>query len=164
MPRTFLPVNQSHSQLNLLKTKSTVTTAMPKTMQQVKLDEITNTVFNQLLQGKVESHSHTGLSATEQHQLDHGSIQSGDWSSDDSSGVVNRLRRRNSSALLNRTNNNNNNNNSSNKFKHPSKTSTESEEGNDGFKKPLIAKLKAGVKLQVTGRSGNHGKMRFLEY
>lgn len=52
----------------------------------------------------------------------------------------------------------------------PSKSSTaDSEDGfcdpngiNANIKKPLIAKWKAGVKLQVTGRSENHGKSLFL--
>jgi regulator of G-protein signaling len=45
--------------------------------------------------------------------------------------------------------------------KNPSKNSAGSEDGNEsnnGMKKPLIAKWKAGVKLQVTNRNQNDGE------
>lgn len=144
-----------------------------KSVAQVKLDEITNKVFNELMQGKVESHSH-GINAGQPPNSDHGvgggqgggagSTRSDDWSSDASSGIFGRLRRRDSNAPVNRYTNNNNNNNGG-RTKKPciqSKSSTAgSEDGccdNGGVKKPLIAKLRAGVKVQVTGRPDNHGK------
>lgn len=42
-----------------------------------------------------------------------------------------------------------------------SKSSAGSEDG-DGLKKPLIAKWKAGAKLQVTNRAQNDGKFKFI--
>lgn len=141
-----------------------------KSVAQVKLDEITNKVFNELMQGKVESHSH-GINAGQPpsnsvhgggggvgNNNNGGSARSEDWSSDTSSGIFGRLRRRDSNAPVNRYNN-------GGRTKKPciqSKSSTAgSEDGcvdGGGIKKPIIAKLRAGVKVQVTGRADNHGE------
>jgi regulator of G-protein signaling len=114
------------------------------------LDEITNKVFNELLQGKVEAQGmQNGISSNTRE----GSVKSDDWGSEaSSSGIFGRIRRRDSSAP-------NSNRGDGKSKKNPSKSSAGgSEDGNDsnnGMKKPLIAKWKAGVKLQVTNRNQN---------
>lgn len=92
------------------------------------LDEITNKVFNELLQGKVNASNEN---------------ESDDWGSETSSGIFNRMLR------------------NPNKNKQAtSKTSGGSDEGENAIRKPLIAKLKAGVKLQVTqNRTQNDGEL-----
>lgn len=133
--------------------------------QQSTLDEITNKVFNELLQGKVESHANQILPTKPSDQC---SVRSEDCASETSS-VFDRLRRKDSNipalkALRPK------------KLDLPSKcsvapsedgvslstqTTSASDPTSNGIKKPLIAKWKTGVKLQVTGRAENHEE--FLE-
>lgn len=125
------------------------------------LDEITNKVFNELLQGKVEAQAAVNEINGNGRQSDQRSvkvksksfrvnlnltanilIQSEDWGSETSSGIFNRMRRHPKKSQ-----------------KMQSKSSAGSEEGDqNGVKKPLIAKWKAGAKLQVTSRAQNDGK------
>lgn len=120
------------------------------TVQQSTLDEITNKVFNELLQEKVESHSQHNPSNLRQ-LSDHGSVRSDDIRSETSSGIFGRLKRRDSNFPVSRLN-------KGKKIVAPSSTTGSDDGVTDGVKKPLIAKWKAGVKLQVTGRTDNHGK------
>lgn len=122
-------------------------------LQQSTLDEITNKVFNELLQEKVESHSQQNPSNLRQIS-DQGSTRSDDFGSETSSGIFGRLKRRDSNFPVSRLN-------KTKKIVAPSSTAGSDDGVNDGVKKPLIAKWKAGVKLQVTGRSDNHGKLLF---
>ncbi len=125
--------------------------------QQSHLDEITNKVFNELLQEKVDAHSQHNPSNMRPPVSDHGSTRSDDFGSETSSGIFGRLKRRDSNFPVSRLNN------KAKKIVAPSST-TGSDDGvaTDGVKKPLIAKWKAGVKLQVTGRTDNHGKFFFF--
>ena len=125
--------------------------------QQSTLDEITNKVFNELLQEKVESHANHHTVTKQQCASDHGSLRSDDWGSENSSsGIFGRLKRRDANFPGGTRSN-------VKTKKHlmlppPTAGGGSSEDGHmDGIKKPLIAKLKAGVKLQVTARSENHG-------
>lgn len=118
------------------------------------LDEITNKVFNELLQGKVDAQGMVNgnveqasvkvccsSSSLRQNQLNFLFQQSEDWGSETSSGIFNRMRRypKKSHKML-------------------SKSSAGSEEGDpNAIKKPVIAKWKAGAKLQVTSRAQNDG-------
>lgn len=121
-------------------------------LQQSTLDEITNKVFNELLQEKVESHSQHNPSNIRQ-LSDQGSIRSDDFGSETSSGILGRLKRKDSNFPVSRLN-------KGKKMVAPSSIAGSDDGVNDGIKKPLIAKWKAGVKLQVTGRSDNHGKLK----
>lgn len=125
--------------------------------QQSTLDEITNKVFNELLQEKVESHSQHNNPSNLRQLSDHGSTRSDDFGSETSSGIFGRLRRKDSNFPASRLN-------KAKKFAAPSSTTGSDDGVNDGIKKPLIAKWKAGVKLQVTGRSDNHGKLTVLHF
>lgn len=119
-------------------------------LQQSTLDEITNKVFNELLQEKVESHSQHNPSNLRQ-VSDQGSTRSDDFGSETSSGIFGRLKRKDSNFPVSRLN--------KGKKMVAASSTTGSDDGvTDGVKKPLIAKWKAGVKLQVTGRTDNHGK------
>lgn len=136
---------------NLLNANSNTFKARPSNQnpQQSTLDEITNQVYSELLQEKVESHYNQN-----QRTSDTGSMRSGDWgSTKSSSGIFGRLKRPDVAIR--------------NKAREPTeKTSTtgSDEEATaaslaaDQMKKPLIAKWKTGVKLQVTTKSENHGK------
>lgn len=168
---------------------------------QSHLDEITNKVFNELLQEKVVSqqqqqpmhhHQHTNhqhhgahhsqqlhpqhqqqqqllqqqataVAAAAEHQLPHidaQSTRSAEWDTESGSSRFDRLRRNNAK-----------------KMEFLSRGATEMQPqlkqqlaadaeahfaGCDAGKRPLIAKWKAGVKLQVTHKSDNHGKSRML--
>lgn len=119
---------------------------------QQHLDEITNKVFNELLQEKVDSHAqHNPPNLQPQPVSEHGSARSDDFGSETSSGIFGRLRRRDSNFPINRLN-------KGKKIVAPGSTAGSDDGVTDGVKKPLIAKWKAGVKLQVTGRADNHGK------
>ncbi|KAJ6635573.1 Regulator of G-protein signaling loco [Pseudolycoriella hygida] len=120
--------------------------------QQSTLDEITNKVFNELLQEKVESHSQHNPSNLHP-ASDQGSARSDDFGSETSSGMFSRLKRRDSNFPLSRSN-------KGKKITAPSSAAGSDDGTTDGVKKPLIAKWKAGVKLQVTSRTDNHD---FLE-
>lgn len=119
--------------------------------QQSTLDEITNKVFNELLQEKVELHSQHNPPNLRQ-ASDHGSTRSDDFGSETSSGIFGRLKRRDSNFPASRLN-------KGKKIVAPSSTTGSDDGATDGVKKPLIAKWKAGVKLQVTSRTDNHGKL-----
>ncbi|XP_037036459.1 regulator of G-protein signaling loco isoform X2 [Bradysia coprophila] len=122
-------------------------------LQQCHLDEITNKVFNELLQEKVDAHAQHNPSQLRP-LSDHGSIRSDDFGgSETSSGIFGRLKRRDSNFPISRTN-------KAKKTVAPSSIAGSDDGASDGVKKPLIAKWKAGVKLQVTGRTDNHD---FLE-
>lgn len=123
-------------------------------LQQSTLDEITNKVFNELLQEKVDSHSQHNPSNLRQ-VSDQGSTRSDDFGSETSSGIFGRLKRRDSNFPVSRLN-------KGKKIVAPSSTTGSDDGVTDGVKKPLIAKWKAGVKLQVTGRTDNHGKFAIL--
>ncbi|KFB40885.1 AGAP002411-PC-like protein [Anopheles sinensis] len=103
------------------------------------LDEITNKVFNELMNGKTASNGATGKGPPDV-----------DCASDTSSSRRDRFRRRGSNAPS-----------ESGRGAKSKKCSTGgSEDGgesvtNGGTKKPIIAKLKAGVKLQMPTRSQN---------
>lgn len=137
---------------NLLNANSNTfkTRSVNHQLQQNTLDEITNQVYSELLQEKVESHYNQT-----QRTSDAGSMRSGDWgSTKSSSGIFGRFKR--PDAAIMRT-----------KAKEPTeKTSTTGSDEEaiavdvavDQMKKPLIAKWKTGVKLQVTTKSENHGK------
>lgn len=124
----------------------------PPSLQQSHLDEITNKVFNELLQEKVDAHAQHNPTPLRP-LSDHGSIRSDDFGgSETSSGIFGRLKRRDSNFPLGRVN-------KTKKIVAPSSTAGSDDGVTDGVKKPLIAKWKAGVKLQVTGRTDNHGKL-----
>lgn len=137
---------------NLLNANSNTFKTRPPNQhhQQSTLDEITNQVYSELLQEKVESHYNQN-----QRTSDTGSMRSGDWgSTKSSSGIFGRLKRPETVAMRN-------------KAREPTeKTSTTGSDDEatatslaaDQMKKPLIAKWKTGVKLQVTTKSENHGK------
>lgn len=108
-------------------------------------------MFNELLQEKVDAHAQHNPSQLRP-LSDHGSIRSDDFGgSETSSGIFGRLKRRESNFPIGRTN-------KAKKTNAPSSTAGSDDGTADGVKKPLIAKWKAGVKLQVTGRTDNHGK------
>lgn len=119
-------------------------------LQQSTLDEITNKVFNELLQEKVDSHAQHNPSNLRQ-VSDQGSTRSDDFGSETSSGIFGRLKRRDSNFPVNRLN-------KGKKLAAPNSTAGSDDGTTDGVKKPVIAKWKAGVKLQVTGRTDNHGE------
>lgn len=108
------------------------------------LDEITNRVFEELLQGKVADGVHT--------TSDQGSIRSEDWGSEHSSGIFGRFLRRDSALLDKARESRVKGKKATNSSKH---TGDESESKgaatSSNPKPPLIAKWKVGVKLQ--GRS-----------
>ncbi|XP_067003571.2 regulator of G-protein signaling loco isoform X2 [Anabrus simplex] len=105
------------------------------------LDEITNRVFEELLQGKIDGSRNLS---------DQGSVRSEDWGSEHSSGIFGRFLRRDSASLDKAR---------ESRFKVKkavvgvSKSSADDTEVKSGVisKPPLITKLKIGVKLQ--GRS-----------
>lgn len=149
-PAAYPPMTANVLQLpNLLNAKSNTFKTRPlnQNHQQSTLDEITNQVYSELLQEKVESHYNQRTSDT-------GSMRSGDWgSTKSSSGIFGRLKRPDVAVR--------------NKAREPTeKTSTTASDDEataaslaaDQMKKPLIAKWKTGVKLQVTTKSENHGK------
>lgn len=133
------------------------------------LDEITNKVFNELLQGKVDGQGmvngvngnarksdpesvkvcYEPTAPSRSNNLNLLSLQSEDWGSETSSGIFNRMRRHPKKS-----------------HKMLSKSSAGSEEGGDSnaMKKPLIAKWKAGAKLQVTSRAQNDGKLNEMKH
>ncbi|GLV40551.1 locomotion defects [Carabus blaptoides fortunei] len=101
------------------------------------LDEITNKVFEQLLQEKSET-------SCGQTIYDRGSVKSEDWGSEHSSGIFGRFLRRDS-AMHERKKKMN-----VTRIKgNSTHSSVEDVTGEQATKKPLIAKWKAGVKLQV---------------
>lgn len=124
--------------------------------QQSRLDEITNKVFNELLQEKVDAHSQHNPTNLQPVASDHGSTRSDDFGSETSSGIFGRLKRRDSNFPVSRLN-------KAKKIVAPNSTTGSDDGASDGVKKPLIAKWKAGVKLQVTGRTDNHGKFLRLD-
>ncbi|XP_055695239.1 regulator of G-protein signaling loco [Lutzomyia longipalpis] len=125
---------------------------MTGNFNQSTLDEITNKVFNELLQGKVETMAGTAGAAGLENPLsratvDQLSMKSEEWGSETSSGIFTRARRH--ELLLKHR---------GRKMPQSQKNSqTESEDNADGTKKPLIAKWKSGAKLQVTTRSSPGG-------
>ncbi|XP_059612017.1 regulator of G-protein signaling loco [Phlebotomus argentipes] len=125
---------------------------MTGNLNQSTLDEITNKVFNELLQGKVETLAEasgaTGLdNAFPRATIDQLSMKSEEWGSEASSGIFSRARRH---EILPK--------HRGRKVVQSQKNSqTESEDNGDGMKKPLIAKWKSGAKLQVTTRSSPGG-------
>ncbi|XP_055908675.1 regulator of G-protein signaling loco isoform X2 [Eupeodes corollae] len=120
--------------------------------QQSTLDEITNKVFSELLQGKVESHDEN------QKVADACSLKSNDCGSETSS-IFDRIRRRDSNIpglkglrpkKINKT--------AISQSDDALTTSTQTFNSNSDAivtKKPIIAKWKAGVKVQVTERAEN---------
>ncbi|XP_055908677.1 regulator of G-protein signaling loco isoform X4 [Eupeodes corollae] len=126
--------------------------------QQSTLDEITNKVFSELLQGKVESHDEN------QKVADACSLKSNDCGSETSS-IFDRIRRRDSNIpglkglrpkKINKT--------AISQSDDALTTSTQTFNSNSDAivtKKPIIAKWKAGVKVQVTERAENQDE--FLE-
>ncbi|XP_049804565.1 regulator of G-protein signaling loco isoform X2 [Schistocerca nitens] len=110
--------------------------AVHKTKSGPTLDEITNRVFEELLQGKAEGRT----------TPDQGSVRSEDWGSEHSSGIFGRFLRRDSGLLeKSRDARGKSKKSGMNKQEEPdSKSSVVT-------RAPLIAKWKVGVKLQ--GRS-----------
>lgn len=98
-----------------------------------KLDELTNQVFEDILQGKSDS---VGLKP----KSDKGSVRSEDWGSEHSSGIFGRFLRRDSGL-----------NDRKKKLMTKVKGASSLEDVGDQVKKPLIAKWKTGVhKMQVS--------------
>lgn len=122
--------------------------------QQSTLDEITNKVFNELLQGKVESHEVNHKAA------DMCSLKSEDCASETSS-IFDRIRRRDSNIPgLKGLRPKKINKPSISQSDDTLSNSTQVTGGSDPsstaaapVKKPIIAKWKAGVKVQVTERA-----------
>ncbi|XP_026461742.1 regulator of G-protein signaling loco-like [Ctenocephalides felis] len=114
------------------------------------LNEITNRVFEELLQGKSEAQNLKVKS------LDQHSIKSEDCGSETSSGIFSRFLRRDSnmpSKMANGLSKKYNQFTSkTNKVPLPEEQATES-------RKPLIAKWKPGAKLQVTGRQSESDEL-----
>lgn len=119
----------------ILTATTTTNTFKSKQQQQNHLDEITNQVYTELLQGKVDALS-TPTSTMHRLGSENGSTRSADdlGSAKGSSGIFGRL-----PAVTTHT------------------VSDDDAAAAAGTKMPLIAKLKAGVKLQVTTKSDNHG-------
>ncbi|XP_055847264.1 regulator of G-protein signaling loco isoform X4 [Episyrphus balteatus] len=128
--------------------------------QQSTLDEITNKVFSELLQGKVESHDGNQKAA------DIGSMKSDDCASETSS-IFDRIRRRDSNipglkGLRPKKINKISISQSDDALTTSTQLySTNSDPAVTTTKKPVIAKWKAGVKVQVTERAENQDE--FLE-
>ncbi|XP_055847261.1 regulator of G-protein signaling loco isoform X2 [Episyrphus balteatus] len=122
--------------------------------QQSTLDEITNKVFSELLQGKVESHDGNQKAA------DIGSMKSDDCASETSS-IFDRIRRRDSNipglkGLRPKKINKISISQSDDALTTSTQLySTNSDPAVTTTKKPVIAKWKAGVKVQVTERAEN---------
>ncbi|GLH10734.1 Regulator of G-protein signaling loco [Gryllus bimaculatus] len=112
----------------------------PKVKSGPTLDEITNRVFEELLQGKADGGRGTS---------DQGSVRSEDWGSEYSSGILSRLLRRDS-AFLDKVKESRV---KSKKNGNSCKTATDDSEAKPTTtsKQPLISKWKVGAKLQ--GRS-----------
>lgn len=149
---------------NNLLPAATTNTFKTKQQQQNHLDEITNQVYTELLQGKVDALSSTNRLVA--HDNDGGgSTRSDDLGSTKSSsaaGILGRLRR--SDARLQPMNKCRDLPMPSAVSSVATTTNTGSDDdgasggGGDRTKKPLIAKWKAGVKLQVTSKTAeNHG-------
>ncbi|GAB0088616.1 Regulator of G-protein signaling loco [Sergentomyia squamirostris] len=125
---------------------------MTNNFNQTTLDEITNKVFNELLQGKVETMA--GASAVSgpdnpfpRATVDQLSMKSEEWGSETSSGIFARPRRH---ELFPK--------HRGRKVAQSLKNcQTETEDNGDVVGKPLIAKWKSGAKLQVTTRSSPGG-------
>ncbi|CAO1402445.1 unnamed protein product [Diamesa hyperborea] len=124
-------------------------TASASNPQLNTLDEITNKVFNELLQGKVDGQGMVNGVNGNIRPSEQGSIKSEDWGSEASSGIFSRMRRHRADSSAP----------ASNRGGSKSKKSSGGSEESDvnAMKKPLIAKWKnaAGVKLQVTNRAQN---------
>ncbi|XP_075222351.1 regulator of G protein signaling family member locomotion defects isoform X2 [Lycorma delicatula] len=121
--------------------------ATHKVKSAVTLDEITNRVFEDLLQGKTENLRHTAS--------DQGSVRSDDWGSEHSSGIVSRFLRRDS-AFMDKGRECRHKNKKSNKQLGGGEDSGGGNSNGGGERKssklpPLIAKWKPGTKLE--GRS-----------
>lgn len=131
----------------------------PMAHQQTKLDEITNKVFNELLQQRVDAHSHDfglppQITATKQqqhessqkHGSDHDAIaRSDDMNSESSSNVAYRLQ----SAPVPKART----------IIGTSKQRSVAAVGTPETKRPLIAKWKTGAKLHNTAaNSENNGE------
>ncbi|XP_037944886.1 regulator of G-protein signaling loco isoform X3 [Teleopsis dalmanni] len=116
---------------------------------QSTLDEITNKVFSELLQGKVEAHaSNKRLSIPPN---DVCSLKSDDYVSE-SSSLFNRAREKNNQGLNLKNKLFCNQNSEENITSFKSTCLTDGTSPTIEIKKPIIAKLKAGVKVQVTER------------
>ncbi|XP_021917974.1 regulator of G-protein signaling loco isoform X3 [Zootermopsis nevadensis] len=107
------------------------------------LDEITNRVFEELLQGKVTDSTHTAS--------DQGSIRSDDWGSEHSSGIFGRFLRRDSALLDKARESRVKGKKGAGTNKHIGEESETKVVSTSNPKPPLITKWKVGVKLQ--GRS-----------
>uniref|UniRef100_A0A8D8Q0L3 Regulator of G-protein signaling loco n=2 Tax=Cacopsylla melanoneura TaxID=428564 RepID=A0A8D8Q0L3_9HEMI len=114
------------------------TNSTPKPKGASTLDEITNRVFEELLQGKAEGQNMKPLSS------DQGSMRSDDWGSEHSSGILGRFLRRDSVMVEKQRDRNK---------KKATTSNTTGADRKPSISKlpPLIAKLKPGVKLE--GRS-----------
>ncbi|XP_030371699.1 regulator of G-protein signaling loco isoform X2 [Scaptodrosophila lebanonensis] len=131
------------------------TTSIPAVVaSQSKLDEITNKVFNELLQSKVEA-----CASDKQKSSELCSMKSNDETPSETSSFLRRQQQENSNIPGSKLP----------KLKKKSTSSQHSEEAQPTTspslitptllvdpKKPIIAKLKAGVKLQVTERVAEH--------
>lgn len=165
VPAYINQLNQILAYPSHSRSSETASTNLPHPLQPVPhhpypppthLDEITNKVFNELLQEKVDLQTeHNGGNATANsvnnttdRQVDgSGSMRSADWDTESGSSYFDRLRMNNAKKMefLGRP------------MLEPPATVVE-EGGVDGIKKPLIAKWKTGVKLQATHKSENHGE------
>ncbi|KAK9498079.1 hypothetical protein O3M35_003961 [Rhynocoris fuscipes] len=138
-----LPVTEVDNQRIQVLTRSTPTNCLSQltgwriddSNKAKSLDEITNRVFEELLQGKVENH-HPLLS-------DQGSVRSEDWGSESSSGILDRFLRCDSTFIekQRKTKKNQNKNEESERKSTLSKLP------------PLIAKLKPSSKYESRSES-----------
>ncbi|XP_032289759.1 regulator of G-protein signaling loco isoform X2 [Drosophila virilis] len=121
---------------------------------QGQLDELTNKMFNELLQSKADAAAAASASTTHK-PSDMCSMKSNEAPSESSSSLFERMRRQ-------QRDNSNIPGSKLPKLKKKSTSSQHSEEAgatavpNLDPKKPIIAKLKAGVKLQSTERVAEH--------
>ncbi|XP_037922272.1 regulator of G-protein signaling loco isoform X4 [Hermetia illucens] len=163
-----VPTYQNSSNLQLPRVLPYPAKIIRPANQQVTLDEITNKVFNELLQGKAKAHAGQQQQPTSK-VFDQNSEKSDDCASE-SSSIFDKIRRRESSSagikmarpkkiiLPNKTSTAG----SEDGLSTSTQTTTSSDPNATGIKKPLIAKWKTGVKLQVTGhRTEKHEE--FLE-